>query len=368
MERDRLVPPTVPSGSHEGTRPKTAFSRDARRAVRRSADALVSERPIASRPLPWVFEAKSAEVDLATWGDEHRARIDARLIEHGAVLFRGFGIDDVTAMNRAVRSMSGELLPYHERTGPRTSLHDAIYTSTDYPAEYEIFLHNENSYSRRMPGRLSFACLVPPLAAGETALADCRAVERRIDRGLLERFAELGWMHVRNIAPELGLGWRDVFQCETREEVARYCTENGIGLEWTDTDRLRTRQVHDAFVVHPITGERLFCNHATFYHGQSLEPVLRQALGAGSRDDRLPNHTRFGDGSAISRDQVRHLREAYVREKTTFPWRRGDLLVVDNLRVCHGREPYRGPRRIAVAMTTPFERPPWTSTLGPEPR
>ena len=35
--------------------------------------------------------------------------------------------------------------------------------------------------------------------------------------------------------------------------------------------------------------------------------------------------------------------------KPVFPWRRGDVLAIDNFAVSHGRLPDSGPREIAVA-------------------
>jgi hypothetical protein len=32
----------------------------------------------------------------------------------------------------------------------------------------------------------------------------------------------------------------------------------------------------------------------------------------------------------------------------------GDILMVDNMLVAHGREPFSGPRKILVAMAEPF--------------
>ncbi|WP_199813428.1 TauD/TfdA family dioxygenase, partial [Streptomyces stelliscabiei] len=35
------------------------------------------------------------------------------------------------------------------------------------------------------------------------------------------------------------------------------------------------------------------------------------------------------------------------------PWRPGDLLLVDNLRCAHSREPYQGPREVLVGLADP---------------
>ncbi|MEV4920687.1 TauD/TfdA family dioxygenase, partial [Streptomyces tirandamycinicus] len=35
------------------------------------------------------------------------------------------------------------------------------------------------------------------------------------------------------------------------------------------------------------------------------------------------------------------------------PWQPGDLMLVDNIRTAHSREPYEGPREILVGMADP---------------
>jgi alpha-ketoglutarate-dependent taurine dioxygenase len=39
-------------------------------------------------------------------------------------------------------------------------------------------------------------------------------------------------------------------------------------------------------------------------------------------------------------------------DKATFswPWRNGDVMILDNLQVWHGRNPYQGPRDVQVAL------------------
>ena len=52
------------------------------------------------------------------------------------------------------------------QTTPRTDLTDQVYTSTEYPAHLEVFLHNELSYAGWSPGRVFFCCLVPAETGG----------------------------------------------------------------------------------------------------------------------------------------------------------------------------------------------------------
>jgi hypothetical protein len=51
-----------------------------------------------------------------------------------------------------------------------------------------------------------------------------------------------------------------------------------------------------------------------------------------------------------------HLRAAYRRETVSFPWQKGDLLMLDNMLVAHARDPFSGPRRVLVGMAEAVDR------------
>lgn len=43
-----------------------------------------------------------------------------------------------------------------------------------------------------------------------------------------------------------------------------------------------------------------------------------------------------------------------MEETICFAWQQGDLLMIDNMLVAHGRNPFDGPRRILAAMGEPM--------------
>jgi hypothetical protein len=67
-------------------------------------------------------------------------------------------------------------------------------------------------------------------------------------------------------------------------------------------------------------------------------------------EEGLPFTTRFGNGDPIGADVVRVINEAYEAHTAREPWQAGDLMLVDNIRTAHGREPFEGPREVLVAM------------------
>ncbi len=64
----------------------------------------------------------------------------------------------------------------------------------------------------------------------------------------------------------------------------------------------------------------------------------------------FPYEIRYGDGEAMPFEDLIAVYDALDREELSFPWQRGDLLLVDNMLVAHGRNPYRGHRDTQVML------------------
>src|SRR5260221_13565900 len=136
-----------------------------------SRPELVKTGPLApGQVLPLVIQPAINELQLSLWAAERRDFIQSQLLKYGAILFRGFNVATVADFEQVVLAISVEPLKYTERSSPRHEVGDRIYTSTDYPPEQSIFLHNEHSYSRTFPIKLFFCCLVPAQQGGETPI------------------------------------------------------------------------------------------------------------------------------------------------------------------------------------------------------
>ncbi|HET9316287.1 MAG TPA: TauD/TfdA family dioxygenase [Vicinamibacteria bacterium] len=304
-------------------------------------------------PLPAVVEPVVGGIDLPAWAETQRGTLDRELTRWGALLFRGFTLPSVPDFERFVAAAAGEPIPYEDQSSPRSALGGRIYTSTEHPPEEEILLHNENSYSHTWPLRILFYCVVAPTSGGETPLADSRRVYKRIDPRVRRRFEEQGVLYVRNFGSGFGLDWRAVFQTDDPARVDAYCRDAGIESEWREGGRLRTRQVRPAVLDHPVTGERVWFNQTPLFHPAALAPAVREELLRLFAEEDLPNAVYYGDGAAIAPSAVAEIVEAYRQETVSFPWRTGDVLMLDNALVAHGRRPFSGPRRIAVGMARP---------------
>jgi alpha-ketoglutarate-dependent taurine dioxygenase len=328
-----------------------------RRPVDVSAQELVKAQPLrGTDDFPLLIQPLEKRLSPVAWAESNRQFVKDNLVKYGAILFRGFNLLKMETFEQFVRALFGELIPYEERSSPRHRVGPNIYTSTDYPANQSIFLHNENSYQSSWPLRIFFFCLVPADSGGETPIADCRKVSARIAPEIRERFIEKEVMYVRNFGGPFGLSLEEAFQTTEREAIEEHCRRARIDFEWKNGNRLRTRAIRPAFAKHPLTGELVWFNHAVFFHVSTLEPTVREALLAEFGEDDLPANTYYGDGTSIEPAVLDELREIYQQETVRFQWMKSDLLVLDNMLAAHGRAPFTGPRQILVGMSQPCSR------------
>lgn len=305
--------------------------------------------------MPLVVHVPPGDPDIAQFVEAHGSEIQSALLEHGAVLLRGFAMHAVEHFSRFIDATGLERIEYLYRSTPRTAIADKIFTATEYPPQQEIVLHNENAYQRDWPLKVAFCCLVCATSGGATPLGDMRRITATIGSELLDRFEARGVRYVRHYRRHVDLPWQVVFQAQDPEPVAAFCREAGIEHEWLDAETLRTSQVAQGAAVHPLTGERVFFNQAHLFHVSSLGSAGAQSV-IELFADRLPRHATYGDGEEIAPADLDLVRDAFRRHEVSFPWRPGDVLLLDNMQVAHGRRPFRGPRKVLAALLDAHSR------------
>ena len=330
-------------------------------AARRKSVSVSSENLIATellqpgRQLPLVIRPAIAGVNLIAWAQDNREFIETQLLKHGGILFRDWLVRSIDEFEHFARVAAGEeLMDYSYRSTPRSGVSGKIYTSTEYPADQSIPLHNEMAYSRTWPTKIWFHCVKAAEQGGETPIADSRRVFTCIDPLVRERFMQKKILYVRNYGNGLDLSWQNVFQTTSRNEAEEFCHRAGIEFEWGDGDRLRTRQVCQAVATHPKTGEMVWFNQAHLFHVSNLNPEIRDRFLAEFKEEDLARNTYYGDGSPIEPSALEEIRQAYQKETVIFPWQEGDILMLDNMLAAHGRTPFTGSRKIVVAMAGAF--------------
>lgn len=307
------------------------------------------------KKLPLVVTPVDKGLTLRECINSNKEFIDHELLKYGGILFRGFQPIDIREFESIVQDFYGSALDYNDRATPRSRVQGKVFTATDYPPEQEILMHNESSFTAKFPRKIFFYCVQAADEGGETPVADVRSVYNRIDPEIRKPFEEKGVLYVRNLTGgPFGFKWQDVYQTDDKSEMERFCSESDIQFEWIGDDKVRTQQKRPATVKHPITKESLWINHATVLNVYAIEPKLQQMLLKFFKEKDLPNNTFYGDGTSIDKQVIETLKNAYSAESITFPWQNGDMLMLDNMSVAHGRKPFSGNRKIVVAMAEPI--------------
>lgn len=291
--------------------------------------------------------------DPVRWAFAARQALRTAVVGHGAMLVRGLGLYDPILAGDVVRMLADDLMPEREAFSPRVVYTDRVYSATRWPRGIPMCPHHELSYCDQYPGLMMFVCLSPPILGGATVLVDSSAVLDALPPSLVKRCDRDGWMLVRTYNGDIGPSWAEAFGIGDRHGVEDYCRAHGIDVEWRRGGQLRTRQRRPAVIRHPITGVRCWFNEIAYYSewvfGPDAGTELRDMLGP----DGLPATTCFGDGTPIGWDLVNQIKQAYTAHAVREPWQSGDLLIIDNIRTAHGRDPYEGSRELLVALADP---------------
>ncbi len=162
---------------------------------------------------------------------------------------------------------------------------------------------------------------------------------------------------MRNYGGNLDLSWQNVFQTTNRESMEDFCRKASIEFEWGAQGGLRTSQTCQAVATHPQTKEALWFNQAHLFHVSSLPEETRAALLNNVGENSLPRNAYYEDGSPIEASVIEQIKQAYAQHTVLIRLQRGDILMLDNMLVAHGRAPFTGPRKILVGMAQPHCQP-----------
>ena len=302
----------------------------------------------ANETLPLLVQPELQDIDLLDWARSNREFVDRELLKHGAILFRNFNLASATEFEQFAQTLCPNLFGEYGDL-PREGVEGKVYGSTPYPSDQTILFHNESSHMHRWPMKIWFFCVQAAEQGGETPIVDCRRVYHLLDSRLRDRFAEKKLMYVRNYTEGLDVSWQTFFHTTDKSVVEDYCRRASIDFEWKNGS-LRTRQICDALVKHPETGDMVFFNQIQLHHVSCLQPEVRESLLSMVKEEDLPRNVYYSDGSPIEDSVVQEIRDLYFNIAASFPWRAGDILMLNNMLTAHARNPYVGPRKIVVAM------------------
>ncbi|MET9550875.1 TauD/TfdA family dioxygenase [Streptomyces sp. NPDC006627] len=274
------------------------------------------------------------------------------LAREKAVVFRDFDVaeqDIETAMDLLLPNR----LAYTHGTSPRTKLGGNLYTSTEYPQHMTIAMHNELSYSHHWPERLFFYCATTPGSGGATPVVDGGLWLDSLDEEVRDAFAA-GIRYTQNLHDGFGLGrgWRQTFETDDRAVVEAFLDQGEFDWKWMPDGGLRViSPIRPATLKHPHSGTEVWFNQADHFHPAALGDETARELAQILPAEELPQSVTFADGAPIPDAYVRHVHDRGLEVAVDVDWRQGDLMVIDNVAVGHGRRPFGGDRRVLVAMS-----------------
>ncbi|RYD48714.1 MAG: TauD/TfdA family dioxygenase, partial [Verrucomicrobiaceae bacterium] len=146
--------------------------------------------------------------------------------------------------------------------------------------------------------------------------------------------------------------WQQSFQTEDRDLVERQVALMGSEMEWCDTGVL-IRNPSRGFVQHPETGEDIWFNSIGGYGfsrrviGDRMADLYDEYYGDGRP---MPFGVDYGDGGEIDLADVAPLYDVTEKIQVALPWQKGDVFLLDNILVGHGRNTFEGDRKIRVSL------------------
>jgi hypothetical protein len=253
-------------------------------------------------------------------------------------------------------------MDYTGGTNNRDSINEdapRIFTVGGEPVHRDLPFHQEMAYSAIFPGFIAFACMkAPPTGTGgETTVASAAAVFERLPDDMQQCLQTKGVRHrfTYGDAEQAVRPWQDTFGTDIPEEALKLCKASGYNdAMFNEHGDLTCTSTCANFVQHPRTRKTTMFQtdlSARWYEG--WEPYSRLPF------ERQPYSFAYGDGEAFDNRHTQAWAEATKHETWDVRWQTGDLLIVDNLKMLHGRRKYdggHGERQLGVILLEPYRR------------
>jgi len=300
---------------------------------------------------PAVILAESLTQEACAWLRENRTSVLALLKRQGAVLLRGFGLVSDRDFDAAISSFGLPAFTYEESlsNAVRRNRTDKVFTANEAPAEIEIFLHHEMAQTPRYPGKLFFFCEQAAESGGATPL--CRSdlllqAMREHMPGFVSQCEDKG-LRYTNIMPleadalsGQGRSWKSTLSSANQAEAESRLKTLGYSWQWLDDGSLKATTPVLPAIKSLEYGTEVFFNQ-----------LIAAFMGWKDIRNRHEKVVRFGDGSEIVDEDMQQVVKLSKRFTYDLQWQTGDMAIVDNFLVMHGRRPFMGERRVLASLT-----------------
>jgi len=305
---------------------------------------------------------------------DNKEEIREKLLQHGSVWLRGFDLMKGVAGYREMYEALGLdpcLDPLHS-SGLRkfASERDALYEEVNKPSlrQHYIGLHCEST-TKRTAAYAAFVCFQKATEGGGRFLvADGAAILAELDTALLQKLYDRELrISVSNldIPPTLPGIVKDGIKNVVDLAVA---PKFDMDLEMVyESDgkpgRLQAIETSEAPINrHPVTGLPVWFNNA---HNHARK--LRDRRPCGVPEVGMTEVFYADTMEPLSLEDCQEIKRASEKHITALAMEPGDVLLVDNYRVLHGRDVFQGDRFHAVSWFT-WDKEDQTEWRGDEKR
>lgn len=275
---------------------------------------------------------------------------------NGALLFTDFDVD-VKKFESFTDKFSGDYMDHTgggslrrviNEDGDKTIL-SVSYSFNKKAEDFEetrqkvfpLALHSDRSYTKSQPPVMWFYCLRPAEENGETLLCDGVKLFQELNDETKAFFKNNKINYIRNYADGEWQLWANT---DSMDVVKKYCQDNDLILTINDDNSITTQSIKSAVVKPRWTDQDAFVN--------SILLVLWQEEAVGTKRSIV----RMEDGSEIPPEMLKEVRDVSDRLTRGVKWEPGQLVMVDNTRMLHGRNSFEDRNReVYVRMSRSVE-------------
>ncbi|KAJ5719088.1 Clavaminate synthase-like protein [Penicillium malachiteum] len=196
------------------------------------------------------------------------------------------------------------------------------------------------NYSRytRFPANIHFYCQRKALEGGETPIAHSALVFEKVQESIPDL--------VQNVH-ECGLAMKMVFRAPGNEGTGNefnWAGKYSFGQEFQPGDDRATQKAKVEVQVQKLTHDFRWTDDDTL----ELTQYSWYSTNTSKWTSELPCD--YGDGTPIPREYLEKLDKILNELEVNLALDEGDMLLVDNFQISHGRKPWKGERKILVSM------------------
>ncbi len=299
------------------------------------------------RDFPAIVESSG---DLPAYLKSKKADVGLLLKNAGTVLFRGFDVAAPEDFDAVVEAYGDDNFAYKESlsNAVRVNVTPRVFTANEAPPETSIYLHHEMAQTPIYPSKLFFYCQIAADKGGATPLCRSDVLLEKLakeDPDLVQAFADKGVRYSSTMPLEndagsgQGRSWRSTLSCESKEGAEARLQALGYEWKWQEHESLRVTTPVLSAVRSVDDGRRVFFNQLiAAFRGWS-----------DSRNDASKSIC-FGDGTAITPDHMAGAIRLADELSFDLQWQSGDVALIDNFTVMHGRRPFEGTRRVLASL------------------